>query len=278
MKNLLYLTLTILALGACTPKQQEADTNVLAKVGNEEITQEEFDIKASNLDGDFREFLLTPTGKNNFLSLIINEHLLLKAAKAKNLDSNPEYVAEIEAIRKQQEANLKAAQDFALTRLFMQKLKEDGTITVTEEEIKSYHKKYPYQITLLHILLEDPQKAAAVTREIRTIKSQNTFEDYARKFSIDPVTKKQGGRLPPFIPGEYLPQIEIPAANTPVMQVQGFIKTAQGFHIIMKIKEEALTYTQAKDRIKNILEKQKMDAYLNSLKEKYGVEVTNEVK
>jgi hypothetical protein len=44
----------------------------------------------------------------------------------------------------------------------------------------------------------------------------------------------------------------------------------------MKVKEENLSYAEAKDRIHAILEKQKMDAYLNSLKDKYGVEVINE--
>ena len=44
----------------------------------------------------------------------------------------------------------------------------------------------------------------------------------------------------------------------------------------MKTGEERLTYNQAKERIRQILEKQKMDAYLNSLKSKYRVEVTTD--
>jgi hypothetical protein len=55
--------------------------------------------------------------------------------------------------------------------------------------------------------------------------------------------------------------------------MQGFIKTPFGFHIIMKTQEESLSYNNAKDRIKSILEKQKTDAYLQALKDKYGAEV-----
>jgi hypothetical protein len=46
----------------------------------------------------------------------------------------------------------------------------------------------------------------------------------------------------------------------------------------MKLKEESLTYAKAKDRIQEILVKQKLDGYLNSLKSRYAVEVANEIE
>jgi len=116
-------------------------------------------------------------------------------------------------------------------------------------------------------------------REIHGTRSTERFAEFVRRYSLDSFTNKKDGMLPPFIPGEYLEEIEVAAANTPVMTPQGFIKTPYGFHIIMKVREESISYNNAKDRIKQILEKQKMDAYLNKLKTKYGVEVmNNEVK
>ena len=278
MKKLL-LPILALTLCACHKKQEEQNTPqapVLAQISGEAITEADFSAQAAELDDSFKKFLQTDIGKENFLNYLINEKLMLKAAKDAGLEQNPDYIKEIKDIETEQKTRLEKAKAYALNRLLMQKLYEDGTIAVSEEEIKAYHKKYPYQIYLLEILLTDPKEAADVTRAIRNSKTKQTFEDAVKKFSKDPVSKKNKGALEPFIPGEYLPQIEVAAANTPTYQVQGFIKTPRGFHIIMKTGEERLTYNQAKERIRQILEKQKMDAYLNSLKSKYRVEVTTD--
>lgn len=278
MKKLL-LPILALTLCACNQKQEEQNTPqapVLAQISGEAITEADFNAQAAELDDSFKKFLQTDIGKENFLNYLINEKLMLKAAKDAGLEQNPDYIKEIQDIETEQKIRLEKAKAYALNRLLLQKLYEDGTIAVSEEEIKAYHKKYPYQIYLLEILLTDPKEAADVTRAIRNSKTKQTFEDAVKKFSKDPVSKKNKGALEPFIPGEYLPQIEVAAANTPTYQVQGFIKTPRGFHIIMKTGEERLTYNQAKERIRQILEKQKMDAYLNSLKSKYRVEVTTD--
>lgn len=279
MRKLTISAAALLILCACgggTPQNDESQNGpTLALVAGEPITQTDFDKEADALDDSFRQYLNTDIGKENFLNYLINEKLILKAAKDSGLENNPQYIKEIKNIEAEQQRSLAKAKEYALYRLMAQKLYEDGTLAVTEEEIKAYHDKYPYQIYLMEIVLQDPKEAADVTRAIRNAKTKQTFQEAVRKFSKDPVSKKNKGELPPFIPGEYLPQIEVAAANTPAYQVQGFIKTPRGFHIIMKTGEEKLSYNKAKERIKEILERQKMDAYLNSLKGKYGVEVTN---
>lgn len=276
MRKLLPFFLLFVLVCACKREQQPqaAPQDALAMVAGEAVTQTDFDNQAKDLDEDFKKFVKSSFGRENFLKYLINEKLLLKAAKDKGLEKNPEYIKEIAEVEQRQQQALKQTKEYTLNRLLMQQLHEDGTLSVTEEEIKNYYKKYSYQIYLLEILLDDPKEAADVTRSIRNAKTRATFENAVKRFSKDPVSKKKNGALPPFIPGEYLPQIEVAAANTPAFQVQGFIKTTRGFHIIMKTAEEKLAYNQAtKDRIKQILEKQKLDAYLSSLKDKYGVEV-----
>lgn len=278
MKKLLIPAVILICLAACAQKEPAPSSVVLATVGGYPVTQEDFDEKAQTLDKDFTQFLSTPSGKENFLGFMINERLLFVAARDMGIEASPEYQNEIEAIKKEQAQRLRQAREFALRRILKEKLMQDGTLNVTEKEVQEYYKQHPYQIYLMHILLADPQEAATVMRGVKVIHSPGAFASAAARYSIDPQTKNDGGRLPPFIPGEYMQQIEVPAANIPAGQVQGFIKTPQGFHIIMKVKEENLSYAQAKDRIHQILEGQKMDAYLNSLKDKYGVEVKNEVK
>ena len=283
MKKILTLTL-ILSCAACAPKQENNpqepmvynNSPVLAYVDNEPITQKDFDNAANNLDDNFKKFVTTKSGRANFLSFLISEKLLLADAKNRGIDSTPEYQAEISAMEEAQKAALETAKNFALRRNLLATLAQDGTLGVSEEEIKEYYKKYPYEITIKQFIISDSQKAADVMKQMRKVRSTTKFAEFARQFSDEPLSKKSGGDMPPFIPGEYLPQIEVPAANSKLMEVQGFITTAQGNHIIMKIAEKRLTYNEAKDRIKMIIENQKLDSYLNSLNKKYNISIVKE--
>jgi len=283
MRNIIILTI-ILSLAACSPKLEEqpqeqkplSTSPVLAYVENQPITQEDFDRAANNLDDNFKKFVTTKTGRANFLSFLISEKLLLTDAVNRKLDQTPEYQAEIYALEEAQKNALETAKNFALRRLLLENLVKEGTLGVTEEEIKEYYKKYPYEITIRQLIISDPQKAATVMREMRNVRTVARFEEFARQYSEEPLSKKTGGEMHPFIPGEYLPQIEVPAANSKLMEVQGFITTAQGNHIIMKVAETRLTYKDAKGRIKLILENQKLDNYLNSLNKKYNISISKE--
>ncbi|MBQ4493699.1 MAG: peptidylprolyl isomerase [Elusimicrobiaceae bacterium] len=284
MRKIISLYILIICLCACLQKEAPNEQpnilpqNVLAKVAGYTITQEEFDERAALLDPAFKNYISTPLGKQNFLNYLISERLLQQEALFKNLQEDPEYKKEIENLIKQQEIALKRTKEFLLKKTLMDHIYNEGIIYVSEEEIKAYHKKYPYEIKILQILLNDALEAAQVMNAVKNTKTQNSFKEAVMKFSKDPLVKQNKGALPPFIPGEYLSEIEVPAANSATGQVQGFIQTPLGFHIIMKVGEDRLTYDKAKERIKTILEKQKLDKYLNSLKEKYGVEVKNENK
>lgn len=283
MRKILIVCL-LTCLCACAKKDvplepvPPLEENALAKVAGYVITQEEFDQKAQFLDDSFQKYIKTPQGKQNFLNYLIGEKLLEQEALFKNLQQDPQYQQEINDIIKQQEESLKRAKEFLLKKKLMEELYNQGITYVSEDEIKNYYKKYPYEIKILQIVLNDALEAAQVMNAVKSTKTQNSFKEAVARFSKDPLAKQNKGALPPFIPGEYLPEIEVPAANSATGQVQGFIQTPLGFHIIMKVGEDKLTYNQAKERIQNILEKQKLDDYLSSLKDKYGVEVKNETK
>ena len=284
MKKTLFLTTLILACAACSSKQENNlpgpliynNSPVLAYVENQPITQEDFDRAANNLDDNFKKFVTTKSGRANFLSFLISEKLLLVDAKQRGINLTPEYQAEITALEEAQRAALETAKNFALRRNLLESLAQDETLGVTEDEIKDYYKKYPYEITIKQFIISDSQKAADVMKQMRNIHTTARFADFAKQFSDEPLAKKSGGDMPPFIPGEYLPQIEVPAANSKLMEVQGFITTAQGNHIFMKTAEKRLTYNEAKDRIKSIIENQKLDNYLNSLNKKYNISIVKE--
>lgn len=284
MKKTLFLMTLILSCAACAPKQENTpqepliynDSPVLAYVNNQPITQKDFDKAANNLDDAFKNFAYTKMGKANFLSFLISEKLLLEDAKTRGINLTKEYQAEVAALEEAQKDALKTAKNFALRKHLLETLAQDGTLNVTEDEIKEYHKKYPYEITIRQLIINDSQKAANVMKEMRNVRTVSRFSDFARQYSDEPLLRKSGGEMHPFIPGEYLPQIEVPAATSKLMEVQGFFTTPQGNHIIMKTAETRLTYNNAKDRIKLILENQKLDNYLNSLNKKYNISIVKE--
>ena len=88
-----------------------------------------------------------------------------------------------------------------------------------------------------------------------------------RQYSVAPESVRQLS----FMPGEYLADIEVIAANSPTGSVQGFFKTPQGFHIIMKTSEKRLPRKEAEPRIRKVLENKKTDEALEALKNKYEV-------
>ena len=77
---------------------------------------------------------------------------------------------------------------------------------------------------------------------------------------------------------EYLENLEVIAANSPIGKAQGFFKTPLGFHIIMKTGENKLSLKQAEPRIKQVLQQQRIDELLETLKNTYEVTIYDENK
>ena len=144
-------------------------------------------------------------------------------------------------------------------------LREKGDTAVTDEEISAYYEKYPYQMTIKQIIIDNAQTADQVLRALKS--SPRRWKELDRQYSIAPESLKELS----FMPGEYLPEIEVIAANSPTGSVQGFFKTSQGFHIIMKTSDKRLSRKDAEPRIRQVLENKKLDNLLNTLKNKYEV-------
>ena len=164
MKKILAMYL-ILSCAACAPKQENTsqeplvynNSPVLAYVDNQPITQKDFDNATNNLDDNFKKFVTTKSGRANFLSFLISEKLLLADAKNRGINLTPEYQAEINTLEEAQKAALETAKNFALRRNLLETLAQDGTLGVSEEEIKEYYKKYPYEITIKQFIISDSQ-------------------------------------------------------------------------------------------------------------------------
>lgn len=272
-KVLILFILSALFTAACKKPaeapaaEQGAAPDVAAKVGPAVITEQDLENKLIFMTPDDQEFAKTPIGRTNYIDALVREKLAELAAKDAKLDESDAYLSALEDKR----AQLKEIyDDFAqqmLIRSWYDQLEENGTTAVTEQEVKDYFDKYPYEMTIKQIIIANAETADQVLRALKA--SPSRWKTLERQYSVAPENTRE--KEFSFMPGEFIPAIEVIAANSPSGSVQGFIKTSQGFHIIMKTREKRLSFKDAKERIEKILRMQKEDAALNALKNKYEV-------
>ena len=239
----------------------------LAKIGDEYITLRQLDDLLETLDPQDRTFAQTPLGRRNFLELLVREKLAQLDAKEKGLDKSDLYLTDLENKRTQLAEIYQNYADQLLLRLWDDYLQQRGLLDISDEEIEAYFKKYPYEMKIKQIIIPDAETAEIVWRELKHNKSR--WKELERKYSTAP--EHSFGKEFSFMPGEFIPELEIVAANSPTGVVQGFVKTPQGFHIMMKTAERRLSLKDAAPRIRVILENQKRDEALNALQNKYKV-------
>jgi len=275
--GLLVLTLLV-GLGACQPPQSPAqNAEVLppefpAPV-REEPAQTDKIVSAQDaqerlifLSKQDQQFVKTPIGKQNLLQLIAREKLIALAAREEDLHHDPAY----KAVLAQKKAQLdKIYQDYAaqtLENLWYEKQHQNGALAVTNEEIETYYKTYPYEMTIKQIIVDNAQTADELLRALKSNRAR--WKELSRQYNKAPEMLR--GEIS-FMPGEFLPDIEVIAANSATGSVQGFFKTAYGFHIIMKTGEKKLSLENATPRIRAVLENNKLDKLLETLQNKYEV-------
>ena len=265
MKHQWMLALLLLTAFGCRQEAPTVAPDTAARVGKETITEQDVASRLALLSDEDREFAQTPIGRQNLLQIITREKLVAAAAKDEKLDESDVYLSIMDDKRRQLEDiyNEFAAQ--TLEQLWYDELKEKGETAVSDEEISAYYKKYPYEMTIKQIIIDNAQTADPVLRALKS--SPRRWKELERQYSVAPESLRQITVMP----GEYLPDIEVIAANSPTGSVQGFFKTAQGFHIIMKTSDKRLSRKDAEPRIRQVLEDRKLDKVLDSLKNKYEV-------
>jgi len=267
MRYFWLLGLVVVSLASCQKENHTPDADTVAvRVGDTFVTQTDVAARQRFLTKAEKSFVQTPVGRQNLVQIIAREKLIAADAKNNQLDLNPEYQNLLAEKRKELDEIYADYAAHLLERLwYREQTKEHGRAEVTEEEMKNYFEKYPYEMTVKQIIVDNAQTADQVLHTLKGHPAQ--WNTLSRQYNIAP----EELRTISFMPGEYLDNLEVVAANSPIGKVQGFFKTAQGFHIIMKTGEKRLTWQEAQPRIHQVLENQKMDRLLDLLKTKYEV-------
>ncbi|MBO5911455.1 MAG: peptidylprolyl isomerase [Elusimicrobiaceae bacterium] len=252
-----------LCLCACRKPQDTQKDKTAAPIGTVTITEQDIQSALELLGDKDRKFADTTLGRQNLLQILTREKLILQDAATQNLAQDKTY----QNLLAQHQAQLDKAQQAYAQDMLMELWyeKQAKKLEPTEKEIKQYYDKYPYEMTIKQIIVDNAQTADQVLRTLKG--APGRWKEMARQYSVAPSTLQ----TLTFMPGEYLESLEIIAANSPSGKAQGFFKTTQGFHIIMKTNEKQLSFKEAEPRIRQILQNQKLDELLDTLKTKYEV-------
>ena len=246
---------------------------MVAKVGPLKITESEFQRKLAEVAQNYQSYVATPNGRRQFLDILIREKLILAAAQSSGVPRSVDFRVQLDRLKADEEERLREGRDYLLTRMWLDDLRGDGTLKVSEDEIRDYHRRYPLEIEVRHILCASPADADALAKKAR---GGASLAMLAKDHSLDGATAANGGRMPPAIYGEIIPELEDVIFKMRVGEIAGPIKSKFGYHVIKKDSEHRLDFGEAHDRIAKIMEKQKLDRYLQSIQEKFPVEVVDE--
>ncbi len=248
------------------------DEKVLALIGEDKITAEDFNDRISHLPERYRK--VVKKRKAEYLQELISDTLLYQEAVRVGLSKDREVLKIIEV---------------ATTKIIIARYLKDNVydkIVVTEEEIAEKYKagkasyKLPEVMRVSHILTHSREKAEEILEEI---KNGAVFEDLARAKSIDP-TAQNGGDIGYFPLGQLMPEFERACSNLEQGEISGVVKTKLGYHIIKLTDRKEPTYRplekvgeKIRAEIRASKRRTRFNDLLNELREKTDIEVYDNV-
>jgi parvulin-like peptidyl-prolyl isomerase len=245
-----------------------SQAQVLAKVGNKEISVKEFEQKYEQLKSQLVEM----PDKKTFLEDLINFEVGVQEAQRRNLDQDP-LIRE----RMMQE----------LYKGFIEKELAGKTskITADDSEMKSYYSKNP-EIRASQIMIEVRADATAEQRkEARkraseiydsVRKSQRKFEELVKIYSDDPLSNKSGGDIGWQTRLTLYPSLYKQTAKLSVGQTTSLIETPFGFFIMKLTGKKSYAesdHSMLRLAVQEEKKKKVYDQFVSGLRSKYKIQI-----
>jgi foldase protein PrsA len=278
--------------------------NYIASVNNRFITVQDFRERmsaakkqnAAQTGVDFK----TGAGLKSYTDVrkqVMNEliltKLLLQNASQENIEVSDDMIKEeINKIKDQGFHNNELAfkkailknglTDASLNRLLRERLTIqkytdklfNENVKISDEDLKNAYEAQkaqystPESVEAAHILVKDENLANDILKQI---KAGADFAEMAKKYSIDPGSKNNGGQLGYFRKGQMVPEFEKAAFGLKVGEVSNLVKTNFGYHIIKKTGYKPASIMPLEDVRKNLeaqLKSEKQRAFFEDWKTK----------
>jgi peptidyl-prolyl cis-trans isomerase C/peptidyl-prolyl cis-trans isomerase D len=248
--------------------QIDALAQVLAKVGNTEITVKEFEEKYEQL----KKQLVEMPDKKSLLEDMINFEVGVQEAQKRGLEQDP-----LIRDRMKQE----------LYKGFVEKELAPKTIKITanDSELKSYYAKSP-EIRASQILIEVRSDATAEQKkEARkraqeiydsVRKSQRKFEELVKIYSDDPLSNKSGGDIGWQTRLTLYPSVYNQVSRLSVGQISPLIETPFGFFIVKLTGKKSFAdadHAMLRLAVQEEKKKKLYDQFIAGIRAKYKVQI-----
>lgn len=274
MKRIFMLGITLLALVSCQGESdvllnQQANSPVVAEVGDKEIHEADIDFEIMSLPQSMRYIMQDDAARAQLLDVMIKREVVAQKAREMGLNFDP-----LLAYRMQKAAD----------EVLIQGVRDWQHADVkqpTDDEIKVYYEKHmqdfivPKQIHARHILVADKQTALELIKQLKA--KPESFSQLAAQFSIDDSTKGRGGDLNWFGQGDMVNAFDkaVFALNAK-KALSSPIKTKFGWHIVQWLgerEEQTPSFEDVKVEIQSILEKHALDGWIIRLLSEADTEV-----
>jgi foldase protein PrsA len=155
---------------------------------------------------------------------------------------------------------------------------------VTDADVRTYYAKnktrfaQPERRDLRVVLTKTKARAARADKALR---SHQSWAVVAKKYSIDPASRSQGGRLPDVAKGQQEKALDTAVFSAPKGKLEGPVKTQFGWYVfeVTKITPASQqSLSQAQDTIRNLLRSQRqqkaLDDFVKGFRDKYRGKTT----
>ncbi|MCW9064833.1 MAG: peptidylprolyl isomerase [Ignavibacteriaceae bacterium] len=267
------ISILIIIISTCLSTlaySQQSSSQILATVGDHNITLSEFDERYTN-------YLLSTGVKDNLfvreaiLENLINEILLYYYDSNENILNDSKYLKELEKTR---------------IRTILAYLKDQevyAKITVSEQEVREAFSRVNEEIAARHLFAKTEEEANNL---YELVKIGVDFDLLAKQVFTDSVLKNNGGYLGYFTWGDMDPSFEDAAYSLKIGEISAPVKTEYGYSIIKledRITNPLLTeseFQRKKSHLENVVKMRKKEPseinYINNIFDKSKLTFKNE--
>lgn len=257
----------------CSLFASSLNAQVVAKVGNVEITQKDFDEKYALI----QDQLIDVPDRKTLLNDLITFEIGVQEAYKRGLDKDP-----IIKDRMRQE----------LYKGYVEKElgPKVAKISVSEAEMKEYYARYP-EIRTSHIMVEirpdanAQQKALARARakEIHATVAGGSrkFEELVKLYSDDVMSNNNGGDIGWQTRLTHYPSLYRTASRLKIGQTSGIVETPFGLFIIKLTGKKTFNeadHSMLRLAVQEEKKKKLFDSFIGSIKGKYSVQISKGFK
>ncbi|MCA9751893.1 MAG: tetratricopeptide repeat protein [Gemmatimonadetes bacterium] len=263
-----------------TPGRSDRDPGaVLAKVGDRKIRESDLEARLEQVPVLARGEFSSPAGRERLLRQVIEEELLVRAARDEGLTKDPAIASEIDRSERS-----------ILAQAFLDRKQREMT-QISEADAREFfdaHRDEYFQERLVRVrLFQNRNETIAKRAREMVVDDHLPMEQVCNRFCEDPRLIESGGELPGWIRkgksagwlGNH-PRFHEVVFALPVGEVSELFQTVLGWHFAVVEEERPaheMTFEEARADVEGRIQRERstkgLPELLDELNERYHVEV-----